>query len=183
MTGSGRHTAAKRGHTVSQGWQGSLVLEPDTHHTGEDKGFSSHSWRAQEESPFLRGTMLLIQAFSWGRVLLPFEKATNLCFYRQHQNPSSHLEHVEPSFPPQMTFSAGRKQGSCTIYLGKGQDHCSLEAGGVILVIFFSLPTIPAARPQQTSPEVLYLLTKTYLFLQKYIHLLPALETAEHTPA
>lgn len=77
-----------------------------------------------------------------------------------------------------MTFSAGRKQGSCITYQGKRQDHCSLEAGELIFAISFT--TISALKPQQTSPEVLYLLSKAYLFLEKDIHLLPALETAEH---
>lgn len=67
----------KRTHMVSQGWYRAPCARAEMYVTQKSlKPFLGSS----EESPFLLGTMLFTQAFSWG-VLLPFEKATNLCFY------------------------------------------------------------------------------------------------------
>lgn len=64
--------------------------------------------------------------------------------------------------PPQMTFSAGRKQGICTIYLREGQDHCSLEAEGLILVISFTYKFCCQTTANFTRGDLFYWAKLTY---------------------
>lgn len=59
----------------------SLVLEPGTYLAWKRAKASQAIPGERRESPFLLGTMLFTQDFSWGIVLLPSEKAAHLWFY------------------------------------------------------------------------------------------------------
>lgn len=124
--------------------------------------------------------LLFIQALSWGRVLLPFEKATTLFLIGNTKIP--HL-----MWNTQNPYSHHRclcLQEGCMEAVSSTWERTGpllLESRRADFSNFFHY--LKFLRPQQTSPEVLYLLYKAYLFLQKEIHLLPALETAEYTMA
>lgn len=85
-----------------------------------------------------------------------------------------------------MTFSAGRKQGSCIIYLGKGQDHYSFRAGELIFMVSFTTYNICAqttanfTRGPLLTEQSLFIPTKIYPPAQSWQDTFPLLHSLQH---